>query len=290
MFKSLFIALTFFSLVHPFCLLASDDLAILEAVVAANQKVQPGLEHYLVTVETSRIQEMMSRMTSGIPADMAPPPTPTITKFWQRNGKSIVYSQEARTAPYVEKMVKQISSNLAIELNEMLLPPDKAEQRLALVKDAAIKSSEVALADSLIKRLEISFNQPTDLDGAFYVNGMRLPQKQIKSLVFDIETKSETVTELILVTGDGLQLTLEIRYLDATGGRIPERFQITSPGGKIDDHFKVKFVEVEGFLLPASMHRVIRRPELQEDLEVFFIDYQVNQPIPEDVQIQLQSQ
>ena len=290
MFKSLFIALTFFSLVHPFCLLASDDLAILEAVVAANQKVQPGLEHYLVTVETSRIQEMMSRMTSGIPSDVAPPPTPTITKFWQRNGKSIVYSQEARPTPYAEKMVKQISSNLAIELNEMLLPPGKAEQRLVLAKDAAVKSSEVALADSLIKRLEISFNQPTDLDGAFYANGMRLPQKQVKSLVFDIDTKSETVTELVLVTGDGLQLTLEMRYLDATGGRIPERFRITSPGGKIDDHFKVKFVEVEDFLLPASMHRVIRRPELQEDLEVFFIDYQVNQPIPEDVQLQLKNQ
>ena len=290
MFRSSLIALLFFSLSGPSPLLANDSLASLEAVVVASQQVQPGLSNYLVTVETSRIDEMMARLTSGMPSDVQPPPPPVITKFWQRNGKSLVYAQQNQLTPYVEKMVKQISSNLAIELNEMLLPATQAEQRLELVKGADIKSSEVALADNLIHHLEISFNKPTDLNEAFYVNGMRLPQKQIKSLTFDIDAKTNTIRELGLVTDIGLQLTLEIRYREATGGHIPERFQITSPDGKIDDLFEVKFIEADGFLLPASMLRVIRRPELQEDLEVFFKNYRTNQPPPEDIQTRLKNQ
>ncbi len=290
MFRSSLITLFLLTLIIPSPLFASDNLASLEAVVAANQKVQPGLNNYLATVETSRIEEMMTNLTSGMPADVKPPPPPIITKFWQRNGKSLVYARQTQLAPYVAKMVKQISANLAIELNEMLLPATQAEQRRALVKGASIKMSEVALTDSLMHRLEISFKEPTDLNEAFYVSGIRLPQKQIKSLTFDIDVKTNTVRELALVADNGLQLTMEIRYLEVAGGHIPERFQITSPDGKVDDSFEVKFIEVDNFLLPASMLRVIRRPELQEKLEVFFKDYQVNMPIPEDIQTQLKNQ
>ncbi|MCK4509212.1 MAG: hypothetical protein KAU27_11750 [Desulfuromonadales bacterium] len=290
MFRSSLIALFLLTLAIPSFSFASDNLASLEAVVAASQKVQPGLNNYLATVETSRIEEMMTNLTSGMPADVKPPSPPTIAKFWQRNGKSLVYARQTQLAPYVAKMVKQISANLAIELNEMLLPAAQAEQRRALVKGANIRLSEVALTDNLIHRLEISFKQPTDLNGAFYVSGMRLPQKQIKSLAFDIDAKTNTVRELVLVTDNGLQLTVEIRYLEVTGGHIPERFQVTSPDGKVDDSFEVKFIEVDGFLLPASMLRVIHRPELQEKLEVFFKNYQVNKPIPEDIQARLKSQ
>jgi hypothetical protein len=289
MFRSSLITLFLLTLIIPSPLFASDNLASLEAVAAANQKVQPGLNNYLATVETSRIEEMMTNLTSGMPADVKPPPPPIITKFWQRNGKSLVYARQTQLAPYVAKMVKQISANLAIELNEMLLPATQAEQRLALVKGASIKMSEVALTDSLMHRLEISFKEPTDLNEAFYVSGIRLPQKQIKSLTFDIDVKTNTVRELALVADNGLQLTMEIRYLEVAGGHIPERFQITSPDGKVDDSFEVKFIEVDNFLLPASMLRVIRRPELQEKLEVFFKDYQVNKPIPEDIQARLKS-
>ena len=212
-----------------------------------------------------------------------------IVKFWQRNGESLVYARQEALTPYVGKMVEQISANLAIELNEMLLPVAESEQRLKLVKGADIKVSEVALTDNLIHRLEVSFKEPTDLNEAFYVSGIRLPQKQIKSLIFDIDAKTNTVRELALLADNGLQLTVEIRYQEVTGGLIPERFQITSPDGKIDDSFEVKFIEVDNFFLPASMLRVIQRPELQEKLEVFFKDYQVNQPISEDIQTRLKS-
>ena len=289
MLRSSLILLLFFSLTAPTYLFANDDLAILEQVAAASTRTQPELQNYLVTVETSRIEEMMSRMTTGMPADVKPPPPPVIIKFWQRNGEDLVYARQTALTPYVEKMVKQISANLAIELNEMLLPAAQSEQRHGLMYGADIKSSEVALTDNLIHHLEITFEKPTDLNEAFYASGIRLPQKQIKSLTFDIDARTNTVQELSLVADSGLQLTLEIHYIEVTGGLIPERFQITSPDGKIDDSFEVKFVEVNSFLLPVSMLRVIQRPDLQEKLEVFFKDYQVNQPISEDIQTRLKS-
>ena len=187
-------------------------------------------------------------------------------------------------------MVNRLSANLAIELHEMILPADQADARQTLIKNAKLKSSEVSLAEQLIHRLEITFNKPTDLHGAFYVSGMRLPQKQINTLTFDIDTRTSTVNEISLTVEGGLQLTVEIRYLEVTGGHIPERFQITSPDGKVEDIFEATLAEVDSFVLPTSMLRTINRPELQETLEIFFKDYQLNQPIPEDIQTRLKGQ
>jgi len=289
MLRTALAALFFLTLLAPSFSLADNDLAVLEAVVAANSQVQPGLQSYHATVDTTRIDEMMTRLTKGMPADVTPPPRPVIQKFWQRNGQGLVYASNTSLTPYVEKMVEQISSNLAIELNDMLLPADHAAMRIALVKQATIKTSEVSLADNLLHRLEITFSQPTDLGEAFYVTGMRLPQKQVTSLTFDIDAGMNTVNEMKLTTDSGLQLNLEVRYIEVTGGFIPERFQVTSPDGKIDDLFQVQFTEVDNYLLPASMHRTIRRPDLEEDLEVVFKDYQVNQAPPENVQKRLQA-
>ena len=290
MFRSSLVVLSFLILTTPTILFANDNLAVLEKVVAANALTQPELQNYLVTVETSRIEEMMSSMTAGMPADVKPPTPPVIVKFWQRNGEGLVFAKKETLTPYVEKMVNRLSANLAIELYEMILPADQADARQTLIKNAKLKSSEVSLAEQLIHRLEITFNKPTDLHGAFYVSGMRLPQKQINTLTFDIDTRTNTVNEMSLTVEGGLQLTVEIRYLEVTGGHIPERFQITSPDGKVEDIFEATLEEVDNFVLPTSMLRTINRPELQEKLEVFFKDYQLNQPIPEDIQTRLKGQ
>jgi hypothetical protein len=289
MFRSSLVVLSFLILTTPTILFANDDLAVLEKVVAANALTQPELQNYLVTVETSRIEEMMSNMTAGMPADIKPPTPPVIVKFWQRNGEGLVFAKKETLTPYVEKMVNRLSANLAIELYEMILPANQADARQALIKNAKLKSSEVSLAEQLIQRLEITFNKPTDLNGAFYVSGMRLPQKQINTLSFDINTRTNTVSEMSLSVEGGLQLTVEIRYREVAGGYLPERFQITSPDGKVEDIFKATLAEVGNFVLPTSMLRTINRPELQEKLEVFFKDYQLNQPIPEDIQNRLKA-
>lgn len=290
MLRTAFAALFLLTLLAPPFASADNPLAVLESVVAANNQTQPGLLSYHVAVDTTRIDEMMTRLTKGMPSDVAPPPRPVIQKFWQRRGDGLVYAKNTGLAPYVEKMVDQISSNLAMELNEMLLPASGAEQRQALTQGAALKSSDVSLADSLLHRLEIDFARPTDLGDAFYVSGLRLPQKQVTALTFDIDAGKNTVSEMKVMTESGLQLSVEIRYINVDGGYIPERFQVTSPDGKIDDLFEVQFTNVDGYVLPASMHRKLRRPDLEEDLKVVFTDYQVNQPPPEDVQQRLQAQ
>jgi hypothetical protein len=285
--KSLPAILAILILILPNLLCAEGNRTVLESVASASRQTQPGLRSYLVTVETPQINEMMSSTISGMPVDVSSPGPPVVAKFWQRNGKSLVFARPDMLSPSVEPIFKQISTDLAVELDQMILPFSMTEQRLELMKDAGVKLSEVLLADNLIQRLEISFGQPTDLAEAFYADSLHLPQKKVLSLSFDIDTGTRTVGELRMVTERGLHLMMEIRYVEVPGGHIPERFLITSPDGKVDDRIEVKFVEVNGFTLPASMLHVIRRPELQKSVEVFFKNYHVNEPVPEDIQARL---
>jgi hypothetical protein len=286
MLRSSLFALLCLALAWPGSLPAESNMEVLESVAAAKAQVQPGLQNYLATVETPHIQEIATRLTNAFPADVTPP-MPVIIRFWQRNGTILVFSEETQLPPYVEQLVKLLADNLSAEPLEMLLPADRAEQRRALVKGASVMLSEVVLADNLTRRLEISFAKPTDLNGAFYVAGMHLPQEGISQLVFDIDSKTDTVSELLVASGNQLRLTAEIRYLDVSGGYLPERIKITSPDGKIDDLFEIRYTEVDSYLLPASMHHVIRRTAREETLEIFFKDYKVNQPVPESLQARL---
>jgi len=274
-----FLLLTFLSLAF-----AADDLAVLESVVAAGEKVQPELLSYHATIETTRVEEMMLRLTEGTSPGIKPPPRPVINKFWQRKGERLVYAGDPQATPSVEKMDLQILGNLAVDLNEILLPPERAGQRQDLVRGAKITSSDVALADNLIHRLEITFSQPTDLQQAFYEDGIGLPQKKIKTLVFDVDDTTGTVNELGILADNELQLTVEIRYVEVPGGHVAERFKVTSPDGKIDDLFETKFTEVEGYILPLSTQRTIQRPELRENTEILFKNYRINQPVPAELQ------
>jgi hypothetical protein len=287
MLRSFLASLALLILTIPSLLFAADDLAILESVVAARHRTQPELQSYLASVETTLIEEIMARLTEELPADVKPPSPPVINKFWQRKGGDLVYASNAQMTPYIETVVQQVSANLAIEPNEMLLPTEQAGQRRKLVKGAKITESEVALADKMIHHLEITFTKPTDLGQAFYADGLRLPQEQIKTLVFDVDGTTGTVNELSIVAEDKLQLIVEVRYIEVANGHIPERFKVTSPDGKVDDLFEIQFTAIDGFLLPSRMLRTIRRPGLQEDLEVQFKNYRINQPIPLDIQDRL---
>lgn len=269
--------------IQPAALLADDRLAVLEKVSAANSAAQPGLESYLVTVETSRIAEMIDRMTAGMVADVPRPKPPEITKYWMRNGEGGIVAGPEPLQPYVAQMVDRISAHLAVELNRLLLPADRAAQRRSLTAAATVKSSQVALDQDLLQRMEITFEPAADLDAAFYATGMRLPQKGVKTLVFDIDVRTGVVNEMMIYLDDGLKLTVEIRYFDTPGSKLPERFRVTSPDGKIDDLFEVQMMQVAGYHLPKSMRRILRRPDIQEDIEIHFRNYRINQPIPEAI-------
>jgi hypothetical protein len=111
---------------------------------------------------------MIQSMTANMLPDMPPSEVPVITKYWLQGApRSLIVVTGEQSAHYVAQMVERFSTSLAVELN-VLLPADKLAERRGLMQKATVKSTEVALADNLLQRFEITFPQPTDIDQAFY--------------------------------------------------------------------------------------------------------------------------
>jgi hypothetical protein len=277
--------------VLPTAVCAENRLALLEGVAQSAAALQPGLESYQATIHTDRIAATIEAMTASIPADLPRPEVPKVIKYWRRGApRSVIIASGAQTAPLVQQMVQRISASLAIEPEELLLPPGRATERQRLAAQATIKSTATSLADTVLQRVEVNFAAPADVGDAFYGNGLRLPQNGISRLLFDIDVNSRTVRELTVQTAAGEQLLAEFRYRPANGGLVAERVRVTSPDGKIDDLLEVTFTEVSGYLLPQKTVRHLQRPDLQDHLEVTFNGYRVNQPFPAEVEAQLASQ
>jgi hypothetical protein len=271
-------------------LLAADGLALLETAAQSQAPLQQGLDRYQVTVETTKIVEMIGRMTSNMPPNLPRPAAPKLTKYWQSQPpRSLVIAEGETVNPYVQQMVERFSNTLAVELEGLLLPADQSEQRSALAATATMKTAETTLAEQRLNRIELTFSDPVNLNGAFYNPAIRLPQKQIKALTFDINADNNTLNEMVILTADGLTLTVEIRYHQIEGSDLPQRLKVTSPDGSIDDLFEVTFEKVDDFSLPSRMVRTLRRPDLSEDLEVSFKDYKINPSFPDSIRNRLQT-
>jgi len=263
---------------------ATDGLALLETAATAQLRQQPGLENYQVTVETGKVAEMIQRMTASMPPDLPRPVAPVLTKYWQRQPAfNLVLAEGGSTGPYVQQMIERFSASLAVDLEDALLPEDQAAARAVLAEHATLKTVETSLADQLLHRLELTFSKPTDLDGAFYAADLRLPQKQVTALSFDIDAATRTLRELTVLTAAGLKLTVEIRYHRTDAGYLPERVSVTSPDGSVDDSIEVVYGRVGDYVLPQKMLRKLHRPDLEEDLAVDFRNYQVNTEFPANV-------
>lgn len=277
--------LTILCLALPVGASAENRLALLENAVQSAASLQPGLNSYRVTVHTERIAETIASMTAGMPPDMPRPQVPVVVKYWRRGTpQSLIVAEGDQASPFMQQMVERVSSSLAIEPELLLLPPDKGLQRQRLADLATIRNSETNLAGNLLQRMEILFPSPADIGEAFYGNGLRLPQKDVVKLQFDIDGKSRTIHELTVQTGTGELLLAEFRYQPTAGGMVPERVRVTSPDGKVDDRLEITFTEVDGYLLPAKTVRRLNRPGLQDDLEVIFSDYRINQPFPAEIE------
>ncbi len=272
----------------PMTTRAENRLAPLETVVQAADSLQPGLTGYQTTVHTARIAESIASMTAARPAEMPRPQVPVVVKYWRRGTpRSLIVAEGGQNSPFMQQMVQRVSSNLTIEPEGLMMPAGKAAERQRLAGQATVRGTETKLADSVLQRVEVVFATPTDIGEAFYGNGLRLPQKDIVKLQFDIDVNTRTVRELAIQTATGESLLAEIRYQPATGGFLPERVRVTSPDGKIDDRLEITFTEVDGFLLPARIVRSLNRPDLKDNLEVTFSNYRVNQPFPAEIDVQL---
>lgn len=265
----------------PVSATADERLVSLEAAAPAINRLQPGLENFRATIVTDRIAATIQSLTAGMPPDAPRPEVPTVVKYWRRgNPEGLIVAEGAQSLPYIQKMVQHFSSALAIDPSELLLPAGAAEERQKLTATATVKNTETRVADSVLQRVDIVFPGPAEIGDAFYSEALRLPRKGIVRLTFDIDTATHNVTELAIHTAEGLHLVAEFRYQEVAGGSVPSRVRVTSLDGSIDDLLEVSFTEVGGFLVPASILRVLQRPDLRDRLEVAFRDYRINQPFP----------
>lgn len=263
---------------------ADPGLVALERVAEASATLQPGLNHYQCRVTSSKMNELLAQMTAAMPADMPRPPLPAIRRYWVRSPRLVVIrAEDGQVLPYMQQMVQRFSTAFALDPLAVLLPPSAAARRAALLQQAKVKVAESRLDQMRTQTIHIKFPAPVDLDGAFYGGGLELPQKQVASLVFDLDPDKQTVERLEIVSATGKRLLAEPRYRQTSGGYLMEELRTTSPDGQIDDHLQTSFAKVDGFLLPVRQVRTVRRPQRQETITVSFSEFRLNAPLPGDL-------
>ncbi len=269
----------------PLGAMASEEIRILEEVSASARQTQPDLQNYRVEIVTEKVAAMISAMTLNIPADMPRPVVPRIFKYWSRQPfASAIVAEGQDIFPYMQEMVDRFSAELAVELRSLLLPPSRAEARSRLMKNARLSRVSMDVGSQQLISISIEFADPTDLNRAFYEEGLGLPQKGITKLRFDVNPSSMRVQRLDIRSLDSPTHTVEIRYAHKDKAPFPEKIIVSSPDGQIDERFTIEFSNVENFSLPIKQTRVIKRgDEAVETIHVEFRNYQLNTALPANV-------
>lgn len=267
------------------CLTAADDhLQALEEIARQRADLQPSLENYSARI----VYDNVAGLLPGQPSDAALPDSPALIRYWQRGKPGLVAISPEQTVSSEQQHPLLFKELLSNGLEDALIPAGRSAERLRIAGQAEIKTADTILGQKLLKRIELTFAEPTSLQEAFYSSALPLPQEEITKLYLDIDAGTHTVQEVGLLTADGLKLTVEMRYDEIPGGFLPERVKITSPDGRIDDLFEVAYKEVDGFVLPAKFTQKTRRPGLHGDLVVAFEDYRINETFPADIQARLE--
>lgn len=248
--------------------------SLIEEVSATYADAQPGLESYQVELKTAKIGEMIARMTANMPADMPRPAEPKLLKFWRRGIGSTVRASGA-VMPNMQQMINRFSEQFAVDLDRFFFPPDQVAPRSALIAAAQVKSADTQIATETLHSVELTFAAPVTLSGAFYGSGLDLPQTGITRLEFDIDPKHKLLRQMVIDSEAGPQLTIDIRHKEFAGDSFPTEIRITSPDGKIDDHFVTTMDKVSGYYLPVRQVRNIHRPGETEEMQVEFLNYKL---------------
>ncbi len=256
--------------------LSCADTRLIESVSQQYATSYPGLESYRVKLKTNKVDEMLTRMTSSMPQDMPRPDTPELMKFWNRKSGTVIRSMSATAFPYMQQMINRFSQRFAVDLGTLFLPAAKVDERSKLLKMANIKSAKSEVAGKQTHHFEIAFPEPTDVSGAFYSNSLDLPQRKITRLSLDINPVKKTLVHMDIEGEETKPLAVEIRHVETDSHSLPSEVTITSPDGAVEETFVTTFKEIGGYRLPVKQERRIRRPGLEEELLVDFIDYELN--------------
>ena len=127
----------------------------------------------------------------------------------------------------------------------------------------------------MLHNIELLFEPPVAVAGAFYGTGLDLPQDGITRLEFEIDRKRKLLRQIVIESKKSPQLTVAIRHTELDAEWFPIDIRITSPDGKIDDHFVTTLESISNFYLPVKQVRNIRRPGIIEEMRVEFRNYKV---------------
>jgi hypothetical protein len=266
------LAIATFMLLLPIS--AFSQPSLIEDVSRTYVEAQPALESYQVELKTDKIKEMIARMTASMPADMPRPAEPQMIKFWHRKMGTTIRATGS-VMPNMQQMVNRFSQHFAVDLDRFFFPPDQIDQRATLLKQAEIKSSDTQIGTATLHDIELLFAQPATVAGAFYSNGLDLPQAGITRLEFEIDPNKKLLHQIIIESTGMPQLTVAIRHTEFAGKEFPVDIRITSPDGKIDDHFVTTMGEVSGFTLPIKQVRNTHRQGVVDEMQVEFFNYKI---------------
>ena len=266
------IAITFLLFFIPLSALAQSNL--IEEVSRTYANSQPNLESYRVDLKTDKIAEMIARMTANMPPEMQRPAEPKLVKYWRRDTGSTVRG-DGTVMPNMQQMINRFSQQFAIDIDRLFFPPDQSDQRALLIKQAELKSADTQIGNEIMYNIELRFAKPATISGAFYGTGLDLPQDGITRLEFDIDQKKKLLRQIVIEAEGGPKLTVAIRHREIGGEQFPVDIRVTSPDGKIDDHFVTTLATIASFQLPTRQVRNIRRPGVVDELLVEFLNYKV---------------
>ena len=248
--------------------------SLIEDVSRTYAEAQPKLKSYQVELKTDKIKEMIARMTASMPLEMPRPSEPKLIKYWHRDMGSTVRAQ-GTVMPNMQQMVNRFSQHFAIDLDRFFFPPDQANRRSVLIKQAEVKSADTQIGTETLHSIELLFKQPAKVAGAFYGNGLALPQASITRLEFEIDPKKMLLRQIVIESTEMPQLTVVIRHAKFAGDEFPVDLRTTSPDGEIDEHFVTTMEETSGFYLPVKQVRNSRRQGVVDDMTIEFLYYKI---------------
>ena len=279
-----------FFLLLPGASLGDGLLTDLEKTVNQRENLRPGLEQYSARLISDQISEVFATIAKTSSNQTPPAPTPELIRYWKQQKPALVVVRDASINGIARKTAGYFADQLAGGMGSTLIPASKAAQRRQIAGQGMVKTSETRLGQTLLKRIELTFEKPVSLQEAFFTRSFPLPQEGIVTLYFDLDAGTNTIQEFGLLTAEGLKLTAEMRYAEVSGGYLPERIKITSLDGSIDDNLEITYEKIEGFDLPVKFSRSVRRPGEEGELLVTFADFKINQPFPQEIRERFEQQ
>ena len=260
------------------------DADLLQQSSLAMNNQQPALMTYRAVVETDHVDTMLARMTANMPPGMARPQVPTLVKYWDRERNAFVVLPEGGNVfPYMQEMIQRFSSEFAVDLYGLFLPPHASDEREKLMAQTVVARWEEAGPDGLLNAVELRFARPADLDGAFYRDGLGLPQRGVERLLLAIDPERKLLRRLDVTPAAGPPFTVALTFEPHGDLFLPAQLQLRGDGGRAESLVRTAFAERDGFWVPVQQQQTIRRGEQTEERLVNFVDYRINIPLPPEV-------